>query len=175
MLDRFENPTSMEAMTEEKTEEIGEKSAAIDIEPIMERVRASARRKKAAVGIEGRSPGEQLELLRRCSDVRSGYEISSHRPVLGAVIVFFKRVLNFIIRRSASPILDRNAEFNSRLVTLLAGFVSELDALRRQVATLEKKFQPRARNPESEGESEGEGEGEVKRPVSSVSTPSKRR
>ena len=78
---------------------------------------------------------DQLEKLRRlCQvwdvDIRPG-EITSHRPIIGRVIVAGKKLLFPVIRALLKNYLSQQREFNAAAISLLADLCSRNSASRR--------------------------------------------
>lgn len=73
-----------------------------------------------------------LEELREISDCRGPWPITSHRPVVGPLIVLMKRLLRLIATPFAKVVLARQATFNEALVDYVAGLEAEIrGALKR--------------------------------------------
>jgi hypothetical protein len=73
--------------------------------------------------------GERAEILRRlCTLYRIGFhekEITSHRPVIGAGIVFFKKALYRLLKPLLLPVFKQQTMYNATVVHLLAQLANE--------------------------------------------------
>lgn len=71
---------------------------------------------------------EMLERLRRISEVwevRLGYdEITSHRPVLGPIIVAIKKIIFPLVSLVLKKPIEQQRRFNAEVVSLLAKLAS---------------------------------------------------
>lgn len=72
---------------------------------------------------------ERLEMLRSLcqiysAGIRAG-KISSHRPVIGPVIVFCKKVLFRAVAALLGPSFERQREFNAGVIRLLGDLCNE--------------------------------------------------
>jgi hypothetical protein len=73
--------------------------------------------------------GERAEILRRlCTLYRIGFhekEITSHRPVVGRCIVFFKKLLYRLLKPLLLPVFKQQTMYNATVVHLLAQLANE--------------------------------------------------
>jgi hypothetical protein len=68
--------------------------------------------------------GKRLSFLNEDIDCRPGMDVSSHRRVIGPVIVFFKKALLKLLRPYTSSLFVRQNRFNEQLVAFhLASFI----------------------------------------------------
>ncbi len=117
----------------------------VNKQDIMSGIRDSIRRKKEAgvytdadvldVAERGRSAdvfASHIELLKRNSSVMRAHEFTSHRPVIGPLVVFTKRTLFKLFLKIGGPFLERQDALNQQSIMLMEAMSSELTELRRR-------------------------------------------
>ncbi len=85
---------------------------------------------------EGDKLREQLRILSSCYDFRNGINITSHRPVLGKLIVAAKKGFIAIAGKLMTPLLDRQISFNFHLIQTIDLLIEELEALKNEQSML---------------------------------------
>jgi hypothetical protein len=129
-------------------------SDAIDAKAIMEEIRRRVEDKKAAGLYRGvprialdtpPPPGadrrleERLALLQTYARVSlEGEPISSHRPVLGKIIVGWKKFTRFWVRRYTDTIFLRQQAHNEEVAAVLDDMAGEIRELRERLKALEE-------------------------------------
>lgn len=108
----------------------------IDVEKIMNQIREDVCRKKElgiytgadirVSNLSMRIPvgtnelSNQILFLQRHYDFRMDYNIASHRPLLGRLIVAGKRIFLPILAKALNPFFDNQVRFNQQLVNTMA-------------------------------------------------------
>jgi O-antigen chain-terminating methyltransferase len=126
-------------VTDEQTQ-----AGAVDVARLMEEIKERVRQRKASgvysedevrritqmeLQITETLPGLQGEVEQQLAELNERWDpteepvITSHRPLVGPVIVGAKRLLRQATRPYVSLVLARQADFNSRLLQLLNAFV----------------------------------------------------
>lgn len=77
-----------------------------------------------------------LEDLAPYCDVRTNREISSHRPIIGPTLVKVRQVLDEETRRSIDPMIDKQTEFNKKIVCHLEFLQKRTEQLGDQLGSL---------------------------------------
>jgi hypothetical protein len=102
----------------------------------VERVRA------ALLDRHGYSPGDELpasvsrsplEDVQRLATVSAHWGIASDIPVLGTLLVLFRRVVRILLRWYINPIVDQQNAFNDAVVRALYELQSENEKLRAEM------------------------------------------
>lgn len=78
----------------------------------------------------------QIRLLNDCYDFRSGINITSHRPVMGKLIVAIKKGFIALAIKLAAPLFDRQVSFNFHLLQTMDMLVKELETLKNEQSKL---------------------------------------
>jgi hypothetical protein len=78
-----------------------------------------------------RSP---LEDVQRLATVSAHWGIASDIPVIGTILVLFRRVLRILLRWYINPIVDQQNAFNDAVVRALYELQSENEKLRAQLS-----------------------------------------
>jgi hypothetical protein len=135
----------------------------IDVDAIMNRIRASIQAKREAGILRDESwlsqrldeqdlPGSMRESADRLALIRmagrldvNGDPVKSHRPIVGRVIVFLKRATRFWIRKYTDTIFTRQAHFNAEVTRLLGDLIQENRDLRARAEALEMGRKPEQR------------------------------
>lgn len=84
----------------------------------------------------GEGLSDQVAYLLQNYDFRTGYQISSHRPLLGKIIVPIKRLIIWSAFKLAGPVWERNISYNFHVVQLLSSLSKEVDVLKKECAEL---------------------------------------
>jgi hypothetical protein len=79
-----------------------------------------------------RSP---LEDVQRLATVSAHWGIASDIPVVGSILVLFRRVLRILLRWYINPIVDQQNAFNDAVVRALYELQSENEKLRAELGT----------------------------------------
>lgn len=130
----------------------------IDVQQVMRRIRESIESKRAA-GILREEPwlsrrldlanlpgsarrnADKLALLQLAGRIElEGEPIKSHRPIVGPLINFVKRVTRFWTRKYTDPIFIRQGHFNSEILEILNDLVRENQELERRLDALEQQL-----------------------------------
>jgi SAM-dependent methyltransferase len=112
-----------------------EKAQEIDVEQLLSRIRDDiARRESTADSSPSRGPSldqvaAELVKLRSVSDVEN-VPLTSHRPLVGAVVV----ALKWLVRKLLTPSLRAQASFNATTLDLMAQTKDAIEALDRRHA-----------------------------------------
>jgi hypothetical protein len=102
----------------------------------VERVRA------ALLDRHGYAPGAELprdlsrsplEDVQRLATVSAHWGIASDIPVIGTILVLFRRVLRILLRWYINPIVDQQNAFNDAVVRALYELQSENEKLRAEL------------------------------------------
>jgi hypothetical protein len=84
---------------------------------------------------------EKLSGISQSWDVKPDRQsISSHRKVVGKMIVWIKRILLKTGSAYSNMLLDKQVQFNQKLVELLQGFFLRLSELDKKISDLEKRI-----------------------------------
>lgn len=124
-------------------------SPAIDVQAIMAEIRQRIAEKQQAGLYRGlprlaldtppppgavRRMEERLALLRAYARPSlEGEPIASHRPVVGRLVVAWKKFTRFWVRRYTDTVFLRQQMFNEEVASLLEEAMAELRSLREQI------------------------------------------
>ena len=80
-----------------------------------------------------------LEHLKYYSDIKISRKISSHRTIVGASLIKIRQILDDEIRRSLDPVIDKQIEFNKKLLDyLFVGIKKIIDDNQNRIEQLER-------------------------------------
>jgi O-antigen chain-terminating methyltransferase len=71
---------------------------------------------------------QNLDYVNSNWDVHAGYSISSHRLLLGRILVWGRRLVHGEVRRYADLIAAKQSEFNAHVVRTLNGYIKSFDS-----------------------------------------------
>ena len=133
----------------------------VDVARLMEEIRERVRQRRASgfyseeevrriaqieLEVTEVAPGFQSEIEHHLAALNDTWDtagepvITSHRRILGPVIVGVKRLLRRLTKPYITLVLARQVEFNSTLLHLLNAFVLPVrDRLREGIASLQRK------------------------------------
>ena len=61
------------------------------------------------------------------------YKISSHRPIIGRLLVWGRKLINGEVKRYVGLMIGRQSEFNKRTVSILSGFNNKIDDVNNKI------------------------------------------
>ena len=133
------------------------RDTAIDVDDLMARIRKSiAEKKKSRVyrqdallsqGIDvlqlnqvNKGLADHLALLKYAARIDlEGEQISSHRPLMGIVIKWAKRLTRFWIRKYTDSIFTKQNHFNAEVISVLSELNHQLEELKAENERLRKQ------------------------------------
>jgi O-antigen chain-terminating methyltransferase len=79
------------------------------------------------------APGGEKMSLKEW-DVHADYEITSHRPIIGRLLVLGRRIVHGEVRRYVDGIVDRQSKFNRHIVDIIEDLFERIDKLERSAS-----------------------------------------
>ena len=67
------------------------------------------------------------------------YKISSHRPIIGRLLVWGRKLINGEVKRYVGLMIGRQSEFNKRTVSILSGFNNKIDDVNNKIDKTDSK------------------------------------
>lgn len=132
----------------------------IDIERIMKEIREKVKHKKqlgiytdadiqdisrlslevpAGASMSGNGFSDQIAFLQNIYDFRTGYQISSHRSLIGKLIVAVKCFFISLILKLASPVWDKSVSYNFHVLQLINSMAEEIESLKKECERLKQQ------------------------------------
>lgn len=73
-------------------------------------------------------------------DIRAEYKISSHRPIIGRLLVWGRKLINGEVKRYVDLLIGRQSEFNKRTVSILSDFNNKIDDFNNKIDDINNKI-----------------------------------
>ncbi len=125
------------------------KNDEINVEDFMRHVRDNIKKRKikesefmtndnisAPISIDSE---QNLNYINSNWDIHADYNISSHRPVLGRLLVWGRRLVHGEVKRYVDIVIGKQTEFNARIVRLFNGLAGDIDSKINNAIISDKK------------------------------------
>ncbi|MEM3555940.1 MAG: hypothetical protein QXF56_04450 [Candidatus Micrarchaeia archaeon] len=123
----------------------------INVQKIMEKIRANIRKRRGAESSEYHTEltdlsdvEKELELMRAELDIENrSYHISSHRKLLGPILTSGRSLVHGEVRRYVDPVFSKQKKFNIRVLGVLTLLSKEIYKMKKYVHTSIRKTRRR--------------------------------
>ncbi len=81
-----------------------------------------------------------LDFLNSCWNIYADYNINSHRPIIGPLLVSSRKVVHGEVKRYVDLVVNKQNEFNLHLVNVLNGLCNKIAELDNRIGQIDNKI-----------------------------------